>query len=109
MSLSRISRQRNEMTSLSERLERLVYMDAAAEKLLARVGRENFSYLCIDPGDSNPSFFAKETGLIIFGQPVQLLSPWNLAMLIIELERNLEALKYINDILRPFRNELPPK
>lgn len=97
------------MENTSERLERLVQMELVAERLLDVVGRENFSYLCLDPGDSNPSFFAKDTGLIIFGQPVQILSPWNLAMIIIELERNPEALKHINDMLLPFRKELPPK
>lgn len=84
-------------------------MDAASEDLLKREGRENFSYLCLDPGDSNPSFFGKKAGLIIFGQPVQILSPWNLAMIVMELERNPEALKYINDILLPFRTERLPK
>lgn len=102
--------QKNNMTAADEeKLSRLNHMEAVAERLLDVNGRENFSYLCIDPGDSNPSFFAKETGLVIFGQPVQILSPWNLAMIIIELERNPEAFKYIKDILLPFRNELPPK
>lgn len=96
-------------TADEEKVSRLNHMEAVAERLLDVAGRENFSYLCLDPGDSNPSFFAKETGLVIFGQPVQMLSPWNLAMLIIELERNPEALKYINDILAPFRKEMPPK
>jgi hypothetical protein len=66
--------------------------------------RDEFSYLCIDPGDSNPSFFHRKRGLIVFGHPVSALSPWNLAMLILELERNSEALKFINRILHPFRN-----